>query len=103
MFLDEIYYFEIKGRIIDIHGTDGIFAYYEQIGVLEKSLQKKGFFRCHKSYLINLRYVNVYNRQEVILDNGERIVIAKRRYEEFCKEILEYMKKWRDYMIQDFV
>ena len=93
LFLDDIYYFEIKGRIIDIHGTDGIFTYYEQIGVLENSLREKGFFRCHKSYLINLRYVDVYNRQEVILDNGERIVIAKRRYEEFCKEILEYMRK----------
>lgn len=93
LFLDDIYYFEIKGRTIDIHGTDGIFTYYEQIGVLEKNLQGKGFFRCHKSYLINLQYVDAYNRQEAILGNGERIVIAKRRYEEFCKEILEYMRK----------
>ncbi len=93
LFLDDIYYFEIKGRIMDIHGTDGIFTYYGQIGVLENSLQEKGFFRCHKSYLINLKYVDVYNRQEIILDNGERIVIAKRRYEEFCKEILRYMRK----------
>ena len=93
LFLDDIYYFEIKGRMVDIHGTDGVFTYYEQIGVLENNLQGRGFFRCHKSYLINLKYVDVYNRQEVILDNGERIVIAKRRYEEFCKEILEYMRK----------
>lgn len=93
LFLDDIYYFEIRGRMIDVHGMDGIFTYYGQIGVLEKNLQEKGFFRCHKSYLINLKYVDVYNRQEVILDNGERIAIAKRRYEEFCKEILEYIRK----------
>ena len=93
LFLDDIYYFEIKGRRVEVHGTDGIFTYYEQIGILENHLQKKGFFRCHKSYLINLKYVSVYNRQEVILDNGEKIVIAKRRYEEFCREILDYMRK----------
>lgn len=93
LFLDDIYYFEISGRIINVHGTDGIFTYYEQIGVLENHLQEKGFFRCHKSYLINLKHVDVYNRQEAILDNGEIIVIAKRRYEEFCKEFLEYMRK----------
>lgn len=93
LLLDDIYYFEIKGRIMDIHEKKGIFTYYGQIGVLENHLQGKGFFRCHKSYLINLKYVNVYNRQEVILDNGERITIAKRRYEEFGKEILEYMRK----------
>ena len=93
IFLDHIYYFEIRGRMITVHGTDGIFTYYEQIGVLEKDLRDKGFFRCHKSFLINLKYVDVYNRQEAVLDNGEKIVIAKRRYEEFCRKILQYMRK----------
>lgn len=92
LFLDDIFYFEIRGRLIDVHGTGGIFSYYGQIGVLEKDLDGKGFFRCHKSYLVNLKYVDVYNRQEIVLDNRERIVIAKRRYEEFCQEILKYMR-----------
>ncbi|MCM1254071.1 MAG: LytTR family DNA-binding domain-containing protein [Clostridium sp.] len=93
LFLDTIYYLEIRGRKTDIHTTDGIVTYYEQIGVLEKALQGKGFFRCHKSYIINLQYVASYTRCEVILDNGERIMIAKRRYESFCKEILAYMQR----------
>lgn len=92
-FLDDIYYFEIRGRMIDVHGTGGTFSYYGQIGVLEKELWEKGFFRCHKSYLVNLKYVDVYNRQELVLDNGERIGIAKRRYEAFCQEILKYMRE----------
>ena len=53
LFLDDIYYFEIKGRIVDAHGPEGIFTYYEQMGELENKLQDKGFFRCHKSYLVN--------------------------------------------------
>lgn len=35
LFLDDIYYFEIKGRVVDVHGPEGIFTYYEQIGELE--------------------------------------------------------------------
>lgn len=93
LFLDDIYYFEIKGRIIEVHGKEGVFTYYEQIGILEQNLLGKGFFRCHKSYLLNLRHVDGYNRQEAILDNEERIVIAKRRYEEFARKILEYMRR----------
>lgn len=93
LFIDDIYYCEIRGRMIDIHGREGVFTFYGQIGVLEKNLQDKGFFRCHKSYLINLKYVNVYNKQEVILDNGASIMIAKRRYDEFCREFLGYMRK----------
>ncbi len=93
LFLDDIYYFEIKGRIVDAHGPEGIFTYYEQMGELENKLQNKGFFRCHKSYLVNLKYVDGYNRQEAILENGERIVIAKRRYEDFCQEVLKAMRE----------
>ena len=93
LFLDDIYYIEIKGRMVDVHGTRGVFSYYGQIGELERSLREKGFFRCHKSYLVNLKYVDGYNRQEVILENGEAVVIAKRRFEEFCREILKFMKK----------
>ncbi len=93
LFLDNIYYFEIKGRIVDVHGPEGIFTYYEQIGELENKLRDKGFFRCHKSYLINLKYVDGYNRQEVILENGEKIVIAKRRYDKFVQEVLRVMRE----------
>lgn len=93
LLLREIYYFESKGRVISVHGVEGSFDYYEQIGTLEEELREKGFFRCHKSFLINLKYVDSYNRQEILLDTGEKIAIAKRRYAEFCQEILEYMKK----------
>ena len=47
LFLDEIYYFEIRGRMIDVHGTGGVFSYYGQIGLLETELEGKGFFLCH--------------------------------------------------------
>ncbi|MCM1541111.1 MAG: LytTR family DNA-binding domain-containing protein [Blautia sp.] len=93
LFLDDIYYFEIKGRIVDIHGLEGIFAYYGQLGELEDKLRDNGFFRCHKSYLINLKHVDGYNRQEVILENGERIMIAKRRYDQFVQEVLKVMRQ----------
>ena len=93
LFLDDIYYFEIKGRVVDVHGPEGIFTYYEQMRALENKLRDKGFFRCHKSYLINLKYVDGYNRQEVIMGNGEKIVIAKRRYEQFVREVLKTMRK----------
>ena len=93
LFLDSVRYFEIWGRQIEVHEEHEVFTWYEQIGALERQLKGKGFFRCHKSYLINLGHVEVYNRKEAILDNGERILIARRRYEQFCQEMVEYMRK----------
>ncbi len=93
LFLDRIQYFEIRGREIDAHEEKGIFTYYERIGILEKQLEGKGFFRCHKSYLLNLKHVEAYNRQEAVLDNGERVPISRRRHEAFCQEFLAYIRK----------
>lgn len=98
LLLKDIYYFEIKGRVVFVHSVGGIFDYYEQISILEQNLRNKGFFRCHKSYLVNLKHVDTYNREELMLENGEKIIIAKRRYEDFCKDILEFMKKSGGYM-----
>ncbi len=92
LYLDDVCYFEIRGRQIEAHGAEGSFTYYGRIGDLELALQGKGFFRCHKSYLVNLRHVDSYNRQEAILDNNQRIGIARKRYEGFCREVLAYMK-----------
>ena len=72
---------------------EGIFTYYGQIGELESRLWDKGFFRCHKGYLVNLKYVDGYNRQEAILENGEKIVIAKRRYDKFVQEVHRAMRE----------
>lgn len=91
--LSDIYYFEIRGRIISVHSKNGTFDYYGQISALEHDLRDKGFFRCHKSFVVNLKYADTYNHKEVTLDNGEKIMIAQRRYDAFCREILEYMKK----------
>lgn len=93
LYLNSIYYFEIKGRIIYAYEEKKMTAFYEQIGNLEKNLKGKGFCRCHKSYLVNLKYVAGYNKKEVVLDNGKKVEIAKRRYEEFCKEVLEFIKE----------
>ena len=38
-------------------------------------------------------YVDGYNRKEVILENGKKIVIAKRRYDEFVQKVLKVMRE----------
>lgn len=92
VFLKDILYIESVGRIAKIHCHEGILETYEQIGVLEDKLSDKSFFRCHKCFLVNLEYIDAFNKTEVSLENGEKIMLAKRRYEDFQKVILSYMK-----------
>ncbi|MFC2107457.1 LytR/AlgR family response regulator transcription factor, partial [Bacteroidota bacterium] len=57
---------------------------------IEELLPSDIFFRIHKSYLINLNYVNNYvnkNGQYVVMDDGTELDVAFRRADEFVKAI----------------
>lgn len=41
------------------------------------------FVSCHRSYIVNLRYVRSIGKTEIVLDSGERIPVSRR----LCKEI----------------
>jgi two-component system LytT family response regulator len=48
------------------------------------------FFRIHQSYLINFKYLQRYLRDDggyVVMIDGKRIPIAKRRKEEFLAKM----------------
>lgn len=58
--------------------------------VVEDLLPDEVFFRIHKSYLINLNYVDEYSRvdgHKVILERGVELSIAHRRIDDFVKAI----------------
>jgi two-component system LytT family response regulator len=54
------------------------------LGELENILGGKGFFRCHKSHLINFAHIRTNpNRSLVMLSDGSSIPIARRKKEDF--------------------
>lgn len=56
---------------------------------MEEILPQDLFFRIHKSFLINLNYVQTYRKGEgiITLHNGEELEVAHRRSEEFLKRL----------------
>ena len=55
------------------------------LGKVEEILNYSFFFRCHKSYLVNLNHIDSYNKIDgwIKMKNGELIYLADRRIEEF--------------------
>lgn len=90
---DDIVYCEIINRKVYLHLKDKpVLDYYDRIENLERKLDER-FFKCHRSYLINLRYLKSYKPGQAYLTNGEIIPVSRLRGDEFAAVILRYMKE----------
>lgn len=88
--LDEIVYMESLNKKVMLHKIDGE---VEEVNCVLKDIynkvQKYGFIRCHKSYIVNGKYVNSFNNIECILKKDIIIPIGRKYSKDFKKLILE--------------
>ena len=89
---DEIVFCEIIDRKIYVNLVSGeVVDYYERIENLETKLDNR-FYRCHRSYLINLKHLKGYKNGTACMDNGKEIPVSRLRSKEFSGVVLQYMK-----------
>ena len=89
--LDKIVYAEVFNRKVVIHKLDGEIEYYGKMSDLE-SLAGDSFFRPHRAYLINFKYVEKYDATTIYLERGT-VLMAKQNYPEFVKKYMKYIQK----------
>ena len=89
--LNEIVYAEVFNRKVVIHKIDGEVEYYGRLSDLE-SLAGDDFFRPHRAYLINFKYVEKYDAATIYLEKGTALM-AKQKYPEFVKKYLKYNQR----------
>lgn len=91
--LDEIVYCEVQGRKLYIHRRDGkVTDYYDRLENLERRVDAR-FFRCHRSYLVNLACVRGSQAGQVLLPQGARIPVSRLRERDLTRALLRYMKE----------
>lgn len=90
--LNELLLVETNGRKLRYLMSDGSEHLCEgQISEAARSLSRFGFFQIHRSYIVNLKYIEKVNSHEVTLSNGLKVVIGRIHSKEFKKEFF----KWR--------
>ena len=89
---DEIVFCEVIDRKIYLNLASGeVVDYYDRIETLETKLDSH-FFRCHRSYLINLKHLKGYKNGTACMDNGKEVPVSRLRSREFSGVVLQYMK-----------
>ena len=91
----DILYCEVINRKVYLHLRDTrILSYYEKIERLEQKLDPR-FFRCHRSYLINLQHLKSCKKGAACLTGGLEVPVSRLRQESFSAAIMQYMKHGR--------
>ena len=90
--LSLLLYAEVFDRKTILHMKDENIEYYGQLSSLE-GLVGKDFYRIHRSYLANMKYVERYDRTTVTMLGGDSIPIARREYDGFTRAYMEYNRR----------
>ncbi|MBQ6216568.1 MAG: LytTR family transcriptional regulator DNA-binding domain-containing protein [Erysipelotrichaceae bacterium] len=53
------------------------------LNTLEEETAGQDFFRCHKSYLINMHHISKIGVDQITMDNADKIPLSKHRRKDF--------------------
>lgn len=89
--VQDIYCIECVGRktLVSILG-DSVTCTYN-INTLEEKLDHLGFIRCHRSFIVNLKYIKFLKNGVIIMENEQEILLSKYRQKEVKVRLAEFL------------
>jgi len=91
-----IVFLEGNGKYCLIHSLDhsAELECHETLADVEERLPEESFYRCHRSYLVNMKYVSTFSNQEITLRNDKIIPVSRNKYKLFPEAFLDYTRKY---------
>ena len=84
--INEILYIEVIRKIIIIYTSDGKHEIEISLKKVEEQLLNYGFFRCHKSYLVNLKAIKEIKDKCIIIDEHE-VPVSRSKYKQLQEKL----------------
>ncbi len=79
-----------KGVFSYVHTNDGVYT----VRLLLKDIKEKlcdDFYRCHSSYIVNLKRVVFLSSQKITLDDKTEIPVSSKRYSQIKNDIISHV------------
>lgn len=91
--IDDVEFLEAQNKQVLVHMADGrIIEIREQFSTCENVfLPDNGFFRCHRSYIVNLNHVEQFTKSEIHTNQNATIPISRNSYMAFKGAYFNHM------------
>ena len=86
---DDIRYAEAFSHTVELYAARQTYALRITMNELE-ALAGEEFFRCHRSYLVNLKFVRRVTRKAMVLDSGREIPLSRKLYDPANQAFIRY-------------
>ena len=93
VFFSDIIYAEVFNRKVMLHTINGDIEYYGKLTDLSEQAGAD-FYRTHRAYLVNLKYVEKYNATTVWLEQGTAL-LSKKQFSGFVQQYMQYINRQR--------
>lgn len=92
--LEDIIYIEGQRKVQEIYyqGQEEPGEVRYSMQELEKELKDNGFLRVHKGYLVNYRHIRLFEKEEILLDNGHRVPLSRRKAQDVKAAYMDLMQ-----------
>ena len=80
--ISEITYIEVQKENITIHTLNKTYETKGTMNNIEKEINCSRFYRCHKSFLVNLEHIKSIKQYIAVLENGEEVPISRYRFKD---------------------
>ena len=90
----EMLYVEAAGHGSVLHTRDEILPVRESIGAIERQVADiSEIVKCHRAFIVNLRFAAAIQNTDLVLDNGVRLPIARKQMKNVQQAFLRYYKR----------
>jgi DNA-binding LytR/AlgR family response regulator len=87
--LSEIRYIEAQNHYVTVKAVSREYRAKMNLSEIEKSLDNS-FFRCQRSFIVNLRFVYKITRTMIVLDNMAEVPISRDMYEAANQALIKF-------------
>lgn len=87
--LDDILYFESSLHTIVLHMMREQIPFRGTIRGVEEQLKPHGFFRIHKSFIVNLQHVRRLSSRSLCMVNGDELDISRARIQQLRSALMD--------------
>lgn len=89
--ISDITYIEIQKREMTIHTINKDYIINSSMSKMENELSKYNFYRCHKSFMVNIDFIKNIKQYVAILENKEEVPISRYKFKDTKARFLSHL------------